>query len=146
MAVFLLDANLLLALVWDNHVHHLPANRWFAGLQEDQWATCPITQCSLVRISSNPKFTAPTPTPQQALGILEKFIAHPRHIFWENSIGLSSKHFPTSAVRGHQQITDAYLFALCLHYGGRLATFDAAIPSLAQNMSERDAVLVLSPA
>lgn len=45
----LLDANVLMALLIDDHVHHQAAENWFAGMTRG-FATCPITQGSLMRL------------------------------------------------------------------------------------------------
>jgi len=45
----LLDANVLTALLVDDHVHHQAAENWFAGMT-GKFATCPITQGSLMRL------------------------------------------------------------------------------------------------
>ena len=45
----LLDANVLIALLVDDHVHHAAAENWFADL-DGSFATCPITQGSLMRL------------------------------------------------------------------------------------------------
>ena len=44
----LLDANVLIALVVAEHVHHDAAAEWFSA-SDAAFATCPITQGSLVR-------------------------------------------------------------------------------------------------
>ncbi|WP_341350368.1 PIN domain-containing protein [Mycolicibacter algericus] len=45
----LLDANVLVALLVGDHVHHRPAGRWLSA-NGSGFATCPITQGSLVRL------------------------------------------------------------------------------------------------
>jgi uncharacterized protein len=45
----LLDANVLIALVVADHGHHDAVETWLAGVT-DRFATCPITQGSLVRL------------------------------------------------------------------------------------------------
>lgn len=45
----LLDANVLIALLVDDHVHHVAAENWFVGTSGN-FATCPITQGSLMRL------------------------------------------------------------------------------------------------
>ena len=45
----LLDANVLMALLIDDHVHHQAAENWFTGMTRG-FATCPITQGSLMRL------------------------------------------------------------------------------------------------
>ena len=52
-------------------------------------------------------------------------------MFWADDLPVASSYFPAAALRGHQQITDAYLLALCVSRGGCLATFDTAIATLA---------------
>jgi predicted nucleic acid-binding protein len=51
---------------------------------------------------------------------------------------------PLSSLCGHQQITDAYLLALCRERSGRLVTFDGGIPALARTDAERAAILLLT--
>jgi predicted nucleic acid-binding protein len=45
----LLDANVLIALLVDDHIDHGAAEDWFGGMSEN-FATCPITQGSLMRL------------------------------------------------------------------------------------------------
>ena len=45
----LLDANVLIALLVEDHVHHGAAENWFTGMSGN-FATCPITQGSLIRL------------------------------------------------------------------------------------------------
>ena len=45
----LLDANVLIALLVDDHVHHEAAESWFTDMAGN-FATCPITQGSLMRL------------------------------------------------------------------------------------------------
>ena len=45
----LLDANVLIALLVDDHVHHEAAENWLAEVS-GHFATCPITQGSLMRL------------------------------------------------------------------------------------------------
>ena len=49
---FLLDVNVLMALLWENHEHHQVARRWFRQITD--FATCPVTQLGFARISSHP--------------------------------------------------------------------------------------------
>jgi predicted nucleic acid-binding protein len=93
-AAFLLDANVLVALAWPEHEFHERVGRWFARHSRSGWATCPITQGAFVGILSNPAFSP-------------------------DSIELTG-----TRLRGHQQITDAYLLGLALHHRGKLATMD----------------------
>jgi hypothetical protein len=51
------DLNVLVALTWPNHVHHAQARTWFLGVNRAGWATCPITEAGLIRVSSNRRVT-----------------------------------------------------------------------------------------
>lgn len=133
MAVHLLDVNVLIALGWPNSKHHDSARRWFASIASEGWATCPLTQCGFVRISANPKAVGVALTPAQAVTAITRMTAHPQHVFWADDLPVASAYFPAQALRGHQQVTDAYLLALCASRGGRLATFDAAIGTIASD-------------
>jgi uncharacterized protein len=130
MPVHLLDVNVLVALGWPNHKHYDPARRWFASSAAEGWATCPLTQCAFVRISTNPKAVGAALSPAQAVTAVARMTAHERHVFWADDLPVASPYFPAAALRGHQQITDAYLLALCASRGGRLATFDTAIGAI----------------
>jgi toxin-antitoxin system PIN domain toxin len=144
MAVYLLDVNVLVALGWEDHEFHLAAHEWFRGHAGDQWATCPMTQCGFVRISSNSKAIRNAVEVGKAIASLERMIAHPRHVFWEDSIELcNAGRVPRDRAVGHRQVTDLYLFALCLTRGGKLATFDRGVLALARTGEERNAVEVI---
>ncbi len=144
MPVSLLDINVLIALAWPNHEHHHAAHKWFATLASEQFATCPITQCGFVRISSNPKIITEAVSPAAAIASLQRMTAHPNHVFWEDNIELCDATFiPHNRMRGYRQVTDTYLFGLCLKRGGRLATFDSGLQSLAVSEKERACVVVI---
>lgn len=128
MAAYLLDANVLIALAWPEHSAHQRASRWFAHHAERGWATCPMTQGALVRVLSNPRFSQRALTPSQALEVLAANVELPGHHFWTDSIGLRDALMRMStALTGHQQVTDAYLVALAIHNRGKLATLDRRI-------------------
>ncbi len=131
MKVRLLDINLLIALAWPSHIHHQPAHAWFAANSKFGWATCPITQCGFVRISSNPKIIAEAASPKTALATLCDIVALENHIFWPDSVAMSeSGEVPTHLLIGHRQVTDAYLLGLAKSNNGKLATLDKKISSL----------------
>jgi toxin-antitoxin system PIN domain toxin len=120
----LLDANLLVALTVDSHIHHLAARRWFAQLSAP-FATCPITQGSLLRLRMSLGASA---TFEDAQAILRAVVSHPRHIFWPDSLGYAE--LPARGIQGHRQVTDAYLVGLARHHRGLLATFDRGLAAL----------------
>ncbi len=115
----LLDANVLIALVVTDHSHHDAAEAWFAGSSVN-FATCPITEGSLVRLLLREGQTAGA-----ALKALDGLSQHKRHEFWPDSIPFARVEM--GGVIGHRQVTDAYLAALARSNQGRLITFDKGL-------------------
>ncbi len=69
----LLDVNVLVALCWPSHVHFEPAHRFFENTEH--WATTPITELGLVRISSNPSvFGKDAVSTGEARALLGRFV------------------------------------------------------------------------
>ncbi len=123
---YLLDVNVLVALFDAAHVHHDAAHRWFGAIGKESWATCPITENGLVRVLSNPSYPTVSASVSERLCA---FCSQPGHVFWSADVSLrDDTRFDLSRLRGHKQITDLYLAALAARQGGKLATFDTAIP------------------
>ena len=122
-SVHLLDGNVLYALIDEAHVHHRPAQQWFAG-HAGGFATCPITQGSLLRLAMRLGGRSVA----QALAVLDAVTAHARHHFWPDALAYSQVRW--QGVMGHRQVTDAYLAALARHHGGKLASFDKGLVAL----------------
>jgi uncharacterized protein len=141
----LLDVNVLIALLWPAHEHYDAAHGWFGARgPRAKWATCPLTQMAFVRIISNPAFSPDALAPTDALGVLERNLAHPGHEFWPNALGMVEAVGPVvSRIQGYRQIADAYLLGLALGRRGTLATFDRGIRVLASG--ERTAALEVVP-
>ena len=119
MTAALADANVLIALTVEDHVHHRQARTWFDG-QADGLATCPITQGALLRFLIREGVGL-----RDALGALRQIQALPQHVFWADEIGFDATVL--AGVIGHRQVTDAYLAALARHFGGRLVTLDRGL-------------------
>jgi uncharacterized protein len=124
----LLDANVLVALVIADHVHHEAAEAWLAGTS-DPFAICPITQGSLMRLLVREGQPA-----QAAQAVLAALAANSRHEFWPDD--LSCQHARMAGVIGHRQVTDAYLAQLARNRGGRLATFDQGLAKLHSDVTD----------
>ena len=131
MSVFLLDANVLIALAWPDHEFHKRVMTWFARNSRHGWATCPITQSAFVRILSNPAFSPRALSPKHALAALEINAKLPGHRFWPDDISMTDafQHIG-ERLMGHRQITDAYLLALAVRHRAQLATMDEGIAAL----------------
>lgn len=119
----LLDGNVLVALVDEAHVHHLQARAWFAQ-SAAPFATCPITQGTLVRLMMR----VGGMDAGGAMTVMAGLTRHPRHRFWPDDLPYEGVRW--NGVFGHRQVTDAYLAALARMRGGRLATFDRGLAAL----------------
>ena len=131
MTAFLLDVNILIALMWPAHEGHTQVQQWFSRSSRQGWATCPFTQAGFVRIICNPAFSRDAVEPQEALKMLSANLEHPSHRFWPDEISLGQAALPFAQnLAGHQQVTDSYLLGLALHKKGKLATMDRSILAL----------------
>jgi uncharacterized protein len=146
MSVGLLDVNVLIALAWPSHVHHRQAHAWFTANHSSGWATCPLTQCGFVRVSSNPKIIAEAVTPQEALALLREMLSLKHHVFWPDNLPLQRGAVPTELLVSHRQIIDAYLLGLCIKNKGKLITFDRGLAALVSSKSGHRGALEILPA
>lgn len=142
MALQLLDVNVLIGLAWPTHTHHAAARRWFDAKSSDGWATCPITECGFVRISSNKRIIDGAVSPGEAIETLRRLTDDRDHAFWPDDVRvLELSDIP---LQGHQQITDAYLLTLAMNRNARLVTFDTPAKDLAIKAKAPDAVEIIS--
>jgi toxin-antitoxin system PIN domain toxin len=128
VSAVLLDANVLIALVVDDHVHHAYAEAWFVASAAN-FSSCPITQGSLMRLLIRQGQTA-----ESARAVLKEISGNPRHEFWSDSASYSD--IPVGGIIGHRQVTDAYLAHLARSYSARLATFDQALAKLHPDVAD----------
>ena len=136
MKGYLLDTNLLIALLWPSHERHGLAVKWFTRHRAKGWATCPYTQAGFVRIVSNPAFSRDAVQPSEAIQILSANTAAKDHSLWPDELPLADAvAFAGLRLMGHQQVTDAYLLGLAIRRGGVLATLDQRIAALTEPKS-----------
>lgn len=122
---FLLDVNVVIALIDTRHVDHDPAVNWFDRNAIEDWATCPIVENGAVRIVGNPRYANSPGNPALAAAIVRELTALPGHTFWPDDLSLvSHRLIDTNRVLTPGQITDTYLLALAVRNGGRFATLD----------------------
>lgn len=121
--VYLLDANVLIALADRSSVLHRRAKAWFTP--DTLFATCPITQGALIRHYMR---QTEKPSIQAGKHLLAGFIALPTHHFWPDDA--SYLDLPEKGVVGHRQVTDAYLVLLAAGHNGVLATMDEALAAI----------------
>lgn len=122
---FLFDVDLLVAMAWRSHAHHGAAQAWFHREAGRAFATCPLTETGFIRISSNPMVVQASVTPKDAASMLRRIRSVAGHAFWpDDVVAADLPVFTDGHVKGHRQVTDAYLVSLARHHAGRLATFD----------------------
>jgi Predicted nucleic acid-binding protein, contains PIN domain len=145
MKRYLLDTNLLIALLWPSHTQHDIAVKWFAKHRAKGWATCSLTEAGFVRIVSNPAFSRDAVTPREAASLLAVNTTADDHEFWRDELPYAdASAFASARLVGHQQVMDAYLLGLAIHRNGMLATLDQRIAALMDSKSaERKALEIV---
>jgi toxin-antitoxin system PIN domain toxin len=128
MTRFLLDVNVLIALIDPAHIQHDRGHAWFAKSGKKAWASCPLTENGVLRIVGHSRYPSSLGTPAAVVELMTRFLALPGHEFWPDDVTL----FDTKRVHGDRllnsgQVTDTYLLALAAAHGGQLATFDRSL-------------------
>ena len=125
MTIFLLDVNVLIALVDPAHMQHDAAHDWFGQLGHMAWATCPLTENGLLRIVGNPRYPNSPGTPAAVAASLAALRALPGHVFWADDVSLMDPSWvDANRLLNHGQVTDSSLLALARAHQGQLASFD----------------------
>ena len=124
-AAMLLDVNVLLALTWDQHIHHQAAHARFAQL--DSWATCSVTEAGLLRLLLTEQVMGRRVTGGEALAHLDAIRSVPGWTFLTDAVSLAAPVIDTRVLMGRQQVTDLHLVSLAATNDVQLATFDAAL-------------------
>jgi toxin-antitoxin system PIN domain toxin len=127
---YLLDVNVFVALLDEDHIHHQLVTNWFTASSGLLWAICPFTEAGFLRYA-----TAPRPgqiSMSEATAILARMAQEPGYHYlpinadWHT---LCSPFF--KRLYGTKQVTDAYLLGLAVREGLVLVTLDKAIMHLA---------------
>ena len=122
MTTYLLDADVLIALTIEEHEHHQRVAAWSARVE--RVALCPIVEGALVRFLVRIGESVGV-----ASEVLRLVHADPRCDFWPDSVSYVDADL--GGVRGHRQVTDAYLVAMVAARGdARLATLDQALAQI----------------
>lgn len=125
----LLDGNVLIALVVEDHLHHAHAERWLSGQSVQKFATTPITQGTLLRLLIREGISA-----SDAIELMGLVTNASNHEFWSDD---QPYDVPTlRGVVGHRQVTDAYLASLARVRGTRIATFDSGLAAAHGDVAE----------
>ena len=141
---YLLDANVLLALLWPRHEGHVAAHAWFAKTGRRAWATNPLTQLGALRLLTNPAVTQGAVSAADALEALDRATSSASHEFWPLDRKMFAGLKPLAAnITGHRQWPDAALLWQAIERDGVVVSFDSGFRELAgKQWSNR--VLVLT--
>jgi uncharacterized protein len=125
VTTFLLDVNVLIALIDPAHVQHDQAHDWFARVGKRSFATCPITENGFLRIVGHPKYPNSPGPPSSVARSLAALRALTAHHFWPDKISIADdSQVDVAHLSSHSRVTDTYLLALARAHGGRLASMD----------------------
>lgn len=125
MTRYLLDVNVLIALIDPAHVQHDQAHEWFGRVGHKAFATCPIAENGLLRIVGHPKYPNSPGPPSAVADALSAIRSLPGHTFWPDSISLAESDLvDPRLLSSHGRVTDSYLLALARANKGKLATMD----------------------
>ena len=131
MTLFLLDANVLLALAWPNHPFHQRAVARLSRRERHRWATCLLTQAAFVRLSSNPTVIPDAKSPAEAGNMLGILTDDSDHVFLEAKFKqLAQLQEVLQRCHGPNQVNDAFLIWLASAHNARLLTFDSPLRHL----------------
>lgn len=114
------------------HAEQKKTRAWMRANAVDAFATCSFTQAGFMRITTTHSVTGERYGFSDARALLEDFTKWPGHAFWPTPISYFEATEPfKSRLHGPKQITDAYLLGIAKHHGGKVATLDKAMKSLA---------------
>jgi toxin-antitoxin system PIN domain toxin len=146
-SAWLLDVNVLVALLDPGHIHHEAAHRWWAEQAGKPWATCTVTESGLVRVLTQPRYPNRVESAGAAVLLLSRWKNTHRstHRWWPIDVSLTDATlFAPEKLTGSGQVTDACLLGLAQRRGGRLASFDRALPWEAVVNGSRKLIELLS--
>lgn len=140
----LLDVNLLIALMDQDHAFHSRAHAWWSA-ESPAWASCPLTENGLIRIMSSAAYSrVRNRTVFSVTTQFEQFSAASDHEFWDDSISVcNASLFDHRAILSSKTLTNLYLLGLATTRGGRLVTFDQGVSRNAVHLAEEKNLLVL---
>lgn len=140
---YLLDLNLLLALVDSGHQQHQTATEWFEAYGKFNWGFCPLTETAFLRVAANPAYRPEPNALTQAIAVLRGLKEHHGFLYWEIDKGWIELTAPFAArINGHRQIMDAYLLGLAIEKKGVLVTFNKGTRALAGEEFQANVLLL----
>ena len=139
----LLDVNVLIALLDENHTHHAAASEWFGGHIDLGWVSCPLTQNGCIRIISQPRYPNALDV-SEAVARLRAAVSTPYHQFIADDVSLLDDSVVVHRqLFGPRQLTDVYLLALAVVHDARLVTLDKSVPLAAVRRASDASLIVI---
>jgi len=125
VTAYLLDVNILIALLSRKHDHHSRARTWFEAEGHHEWLTSPTTENGVIRIMSGTGFSNAAVTPGSMIESLQSLFRLGNHRFVPDDITLTDESaILRSRLLASTQVTDTYLLALAASNDAVLATLD----------------------
>jgi len=113
----LLDVNVLLAAIWENHPQHTRVFDWLPG---KSILLCPLSELGFLRVSTHKRaINAPM---DKARELLERFSSERKAEWLADDLPALDSHPERS-----EEVTDRYLADLAARKGAVLATLDEGI-------------------
>lgn len=127
MNSWLLDVNVLIALLDAQHEHAVRARSWFHDDRGRSWLSCPLTENGAIRIMASAGYSSSKPLPEVVahLRTLTTFGQH--RLIPDDTSFLDEMAFRVERIGSPKHLTDVYLVGLAARHGAALATFDARI-------------------
>ena len=122
---FLLDVNVLIAILDPDHVAHSLALAWFDEVGHRAWATSPTIQNGVIRIMGAAKYDTVPFSCAEIADVLVRWVRAPEHQFWADDLSLlDDRLIDIRQFTSPGRITDSYLLALAVRHDAKLATLD----------------------
>jgi len=110
MTSYLLNVNVLIALIDPAHIQHDKAHTW---------ATCPLTENGVLRIVWNSRYPNSPGNPAAVATLMTGLRSLPGHVFWPDDVSLHDTQIvDQTQLKSSGQLTDTYLLALACAHGG----------------------------
>jgi uncharacterized protein len=143
---YLLDVNMLIALIDARHPAHRAVHAWYAD-HPGGIALCPLVENGAARIMSQAAYAQGETrlTTAYLLGVIGKLKTTADDCeFWPDSVSLTDTAlFDHSKLLSHKQVTDAYLLGLAVSRNAGLVTTDRNMSQAVVPAAEKYQLLVL---
>jgi toxin-antitoxin system PIN domain toxin len=138
---YLLDVNVFVALLAENHIHHRLVTEWFNASRSRRWAICSFTEAGFLRNATTPR--PGQITMSEATAVLARMAQHPGYHYLPITADWHTLCSPFSRrVYGTKQVTDAYLLGLAVREELALVTLDKTVAHLAGEEHRKHVLLL----